>query len=520
MSLRWVLVLPLVVACASPAVDQPVTPAEGEDDAPAPPVRTDGRASGTTPAPSDGAAGPETGPDAGGGGADARTPDGPWSTTDGAGPADTGAVNGADAGVMQYPHLPVLWIQVPGQVGDIKKDVDTTGTMKVIQAHDGLVVDQSGVLSNGPAFAGRAEPEVKIALEVRGTLSATFEKKSFNLELRDDQGADRSLPLLGMQPESDWVLVGCFLDTPCLRNPLAYSIGRTLGRWAPDFRFVEVVFNGRYHGLYLLLEKVKRDRNRVNVPAQVAGGDVSGGYLFVNQGDETIPAGRGWTTGGRSYFHVYPNWGDATAEQKGYIKQQLDGLDTLFLRTAAWNHPTTGYRARIDVASWVDYALVQEWSKNYDGYWRSLYFHKQSAANGDRFFMGPLWDYDLAFGNCSLGQAVRTSGFAWDYPSSHPFVKKLVTDGPFRKELRCRWEALHKGVLASGAVDKRIDDLVTSTREAQVRDRARWSIASRKIGERYASVEASVGDDVKWLREWIGRRSSWLATNLPTATCP
>ncbi len=68
-----------------------------------------------------------------------------------------------------------------------------------------------------------------------------------------------------------------------------------------------------------------------------------------------------------------------------------------------------GYRAWIDVPSWIDYWVVNEFSNNVDGIWRSAYFYKQPMAVGGKLYAGPLWDFDLANGN-----AWFKNGFRWD----------------------------------------------------------------------------------------------------------
>lgn len=123
--------------------------------------------------------------------------------------------------------------------------------MRVIESHDGTLKD----LATRPVTI-----DVRLAISVHGNSSASVAaKKSYTIELRDESGADRDLPVLGMPSDSDFILYHCFLDPTYVRNALAYAVGRELGRWAPRTRYVELMLDGKYQGLYMLVEKIKRE---------------------------------------------------------------------------------------------------------------------------------------------------------------------------------------------------------------------------------------------------------------------
>jgi len=77
-----------------------------------------------------------------------------------------------------------------------------------------------------------------------------------------------------------------------MRDVLAYELSNKMGRWAPHTRFVEVFVNEsatklgmeNYAGVYVLEEKITRDKNRVNIaklnPSENHEPEISGGYIF------------------------------------------------------------------------------------------------------------------------------------------------------------------------------------------------------------------------------------------------
>ncbi|NQU86945.1 MAG: CotH kinase family protein, partial [Mariniphaga sp.] len=150
------------------------------------------------------------------------------------------------------------------------------------RAHMGIISNSDGKDNNiHGSFEGY---DGNIAIEVRGSSSQMFEKKSYGLELRDEAWADMDASLLGMPEEEDWILYGPYMDKSLLRNVVTFTLDATLGHYSPKCRYVELVLNNEYKGLYVLMEKVKRDKNRVNIARlrmeDTEGEELTGGYIF------------------------------------------------------------------------------------------------------------------------------------------------------------------------------------------------------------------------------------------------
>ena len=183
--------------------------------------------------------------------------------------------------------IPVLWITV-GQA--IPRDSKVDGRMKVIEDHDGTL---TGIESRP------AKHDVRIGIEIRGQSSFNYDQKPYGFEIRDEMGNGLAIPLLGMPQEPDFILHSCYADKTCMRNALTYALGRELGeatnRWTPRTRWVEVYVDGQYKGLYLLVERIKRDRARVQMPppaADMSMGDITR-RLHHLAGGRRRPPGRG-----------------------------------------------------------------------------------------------------------------------------------------------------------------------------------------------------------------------------------
>ena len=159
-----------------------------------------------------------------------------------------------------------------------------------------------GIIDNGPGVRNAVTDPFNdsfgpIGIEIRGSSSQQFPKKQFAVETRDSAGNDMDRSLLKLPAESDWVLIAAYNDKTLLRDALMYNLNSGTGRYASRTRFCELVLNGNYAGIYILAEKVKRGKNRVNIskltPADTTGDSLTGGYIVREdkiEGEQT----QGW----------------------------------------------------------------------------------------------------------------------------------------------------------------------------------------------------------------------------------
>ncbi|MDQ3108984.1 MAG: CotH kinase family protein, partial [Bacteroidota bacterium] len=250
----------------------------------------------------------------------------------------------------------------------------------------------------------------KIGIEMRGSSSQGFPKKSYGLELWDVNGNAIDSSILGMPKESDWCLIANYTDKSLLNNSLSYYLSREMGWYAPRWQFVEVVIDGQYMGVYLFTEKIKRDNNRVDIaklqPTDITGDDVTGGYI-IKVDKSTASSGAGWTSsfapavapnGQTIYFQYdYPSDVNIVPQQETYIQMYVDSFETA-LSGPNFADTAIGYAHYIDVNSFIDYFLVDEMAKNVDGYRLSTYLYKDKRSNGGKLTIGPTWDFDIAWG--------------------------------------------------------------------------------------------------------------------------
>ena len=173
-----------------------------------------------------------------------------------------------------------------------------------------------------------------------------------------------------MPAENDWILNGLAFDPSLMRDYLAYNLSRQMGNYASRTQYCEVLINGEYKGLYLLQEKIKADSNRVNIleitTTDISGDNLTGGY--ITKADKTTGGDPvAWTTiayNGQdvNYIHDLPKPEDVTTEQDNYIYTQFTNLQTAL----TGNNMTllNGYPARIDIPSFVDFIITNDFAAN------------------------------------------------------------------------------------------------------------------------------------------------------------
>jgi len=417
--------------------------------------------------------------------------------------------------------VPVLRVDVGGQT--IDKDVEIAGQLEIFEDHDGTLTDLDAI---APTVS------TPIGFQGRGNYTWSLPKKGYAFELQDGLGGGVDLTILGLPPGSDFALYGCWSDKTCMRNALVFALGQRLGRWSPRTRFVELVIDGEYLGLYMVWERIRRDVARCDIdePAATAmDGDISGGYILRleggGKGPETVDGvvyDRDFVMdGGRIYTYHYPKPSELSPEQTTYLPDFMQAFeDAMALDPSV-------YSEWIDVPTWVDHGIVDELTNNWDGYVHSIYMTKASQAAGGLLGMGPLWDYDLAFANGNVtGYNCQTDVWAHEivrpFPDDVPsYWLSLFADDEFRHAFKCRWQELRSDAISHATFAAQLAAWVDFTADARERDQARWSTVGDMIFPNCFSAPSYDGE-IAALLDWIDARLAWLdaqAVAMP-GVCP
>lgn len=414
------------------------------------------------------------------------------------------------AQILTDSNLPIVVINTDGGV-TIPDEPKVLATMKIIWHQDGSRNYLTDV--NNPEFLNY---DGRIGIERRGSSSQNnFQKKPYGLTtLQSDDVTNNNVSILGMPKENDWVLNSLAYDQTGMRDFLSYELSERLGQYASRRVYCEVVVNGDYKGLYVFMEKIKVDDNRVNIEKMDATcnsyPEVTGGYITKSDkttgGDPVAwqmqeTGSGGWWPSYVDFIHHYPKPENVTSAQNNYIKNVF-----LSLSSVAASHNTSvtnGIPSIIDIPSFVDFMIIAEFASNVDVYTLSTFYHKDRKG---KLRAGPVWDYNLAYGFDAFGNRSRTDVWQFNNEDNNgpKYLKDMFDTPMYRCYLAKRWfEVTAAGMpLNYNEVCNRMDEIDALITEAVARDNQRWS----NMTQHAAKVQA--------MKTWIQQRIDWLNANI------
>ncbi len=353
-------------------------------------------------------------------------------------------------------------------------------------------------------FKGNVLHDLRTEIRGRGNSTWNMPKKPYRIRLNS------STELLDMPANRHWALLANYADKTLLRNDLVLALSQRMGHaWASRSHTVELTLNGQYLGVYQLAEQVRVGATRVNIPtlsvSDTAPNVITGGYFLE------IDARRGEDfcfdsslTTSLVYCAAEPDslLDPAREPQRQYITSYLSAFEQA-LYGAQFKDPATGWRAYLDVATAVDYFIVNELTKSVDS---NLIFgtHLYKPRNGKLHF-GPLWDYDLSLGNVDYADAPFLTEGWYLYGR---WFGRLMQDEYFVQQVHARWAQLK----SDGVFDwmfKYIDSKAAYLAEAQVRNFQRWPILNTYVWPNRV-VTGTYGGEIVALKEWLQQRLAWM----------
>lgn len=355
-------------------------------------------------------------------------------------------------------NLPIILIDTKGEV--IKKDSKVNVEVKVIDNEDKNSIELT------PDFISDA------TIKYRGNSSyGTFDKFQYRVEFFDDIAKDdkRNYPLFGMARESDWVLYGPFLDRSLLRNRLMYGLSKDLLEWAPDTRFFELYVDDEYQGVYLAVEPITASENRIGLNQF---GLLSGETPYIVRRDrvgtnhqviQTYGEIKGYTSNELSID--YPGINNLTSQQYDWITQDVSRFEET-LYSDYFDHPELGYEHLINMSSFVDYFILNEFAMITDLSELSTYVYKD--LGGKLTFT--VWDFNNGFNNYQWTDQSYERYFNLDAN----WFDRLIQDRKFVSSIVERYRTLRKGILSDAALMNRIDQEVLDLGDAVNRNFEVW----------------------------------------------
>ncbi|HUR46056.1 MAG TPA: CotH kinase family protein, partial [Candidatus Saccharimonadales bacterium] len=222
------------------------------------------------------------------------------------------------------------------------------------------------------------------------------------------------------------------------------------------------------------------------------------------------------TTHTNEFYFVEPAHDEITPLQKAWLKRHLNQFEAV-LYGPSFRDPVKGYRAYIDVDSFIDYHLITEVTKNVDGYRFSVFYQKD---RGGKIKAEPIWDWNLSLGNANAKQGWMPEFWLWPHLDNKEYTwyRRLFEDPDFAQRYVDRWAELRTNVFATQKILTRVDEWSTQLREPAKRNYEKWPILGRAINPNYF-VGFTYDEEITWMKKFIEARLGWIEKQfLPAPT--
>lgn len=369
-------------------------------------------------------------------------------------------------------------------------------------------------------------------VSARGNQTFTFEKKSYHIRM--SSAAD----LFGMGKSDSWILLSNVYDPSYIRNKLAYDMAIQAGmEGSTESVYVDVYFNGRYNGMYMLCEKIELGENRLElqdlekqnkrlngnldeayryitenekqkgVDLAVNPEDITGGYLIEHDYSQKYAAEiSGFVTdGGEQYVIKSPL--HASRQEIEYISGIMQDIEDA-IEAEDGRSPSTGkhFTEYIDLDSWADKYIVEEISRNNAGGLTSSFFYKDSDSVDSKIYGGPVWDFDKAFGRVGgYNRNTRNISYMMLHSGrSTRWFYYLCHQPEFMEAVRKEYAEKFSDYLETMA-EKKVSEYADTIRESSVLDIQRFL----PIYQEYDEV-VGCEDKQEYIQQFLKERKTFL----------
>lgn len=337
----------------------------------------------------------------------------------------------------------------------------------------------------------------------RGNTTWSYPKKPYRLRFREN------VSIFGLPAAENWVLLAEYQDPTFLLNATTFYLGRNVFElpFTCSYQQVHLYFNERYEGIYGFTEHRQADPLGVGAP-----------------GRPKIDAENGWFVELDSYWDESPKFkttnydlpimikspeaeNDAENDDNPFYDFVKNDWNELCNLMAAPSFPENGYRDLIDMNTFVDFLMINEIVKNKELGWpKSTFAYKNTEG---KICMGPLWDFDWAFGYTGEGHNYFTNPTIWS--GKHPFFHRFFEDPVFVAMYKERWQEKYPEI---ANVSNYINEMGTKLETSVNADTERWKIDNGYLSD----YPENYLDEITRMKTWWNNRVAWLNSAIPDIT--
>lgn len=384
------------------------------------------------------------------------------------------------------------------------------------------------------------------SFKVRGASSQSYSKKSYAIKLRDGNGNSIDRKLLGLRSDNNWILDAMYIDLACMRNRVCTDIWNDFAvkpyyadrekkvRTGTRGKFVEVILNGRYNGLYCMTEKMDRKQLKLKkfVPQaeSTTGRSEVHGLLYKSK-DWTYETFMGHKTDKTTLTNDEPQgynnslgYGSWSGYELKYPDYEEEAVDWEPLYNAVRHVATVSSQSKFDAdfETYFDYPMMRDYylflelimASDNHGKNMLFYVYDKQGPEGGKIAIAP-WDLDGTLGqrwdgttsltgaNQEFDQFINSN----EHGQFTPFLRlKLSSKYSWKSDLTKRYAELRSsGVFDGDNIAERIANYAALFKEsvADTREEGRWGSSS-------SSKHKDLQSAATFAESWIRRRVTYL----------
>lgn len=414
--------------------------------------------------------------------------------------------DGNDSSLPQLTNLPTISIRTVNGQGIEDKVNYVKGVITIVYDNGTKIFTDS------------------LEIRGRGNNSWTHPKKPYRIKLAN------STRLMGLPAKArNWTLINNYGDKTLMRNMVAFDFSKRLEMpYTSPASPVDVVLNGDYKGCYQLCDHIDVRKNRVDIE-EMNPTDLTGGYMVeIDAYAGSEPKMFVSSNYGIPVTIKYPGDDEITLQQEQYIETHFNK----FAASVAGNNfanPQTGFRKYLDIETFLRHFMVGEYAGNTDTYWSVRMTKKR---NDDKFYFGPVWDYDLGFENdhrtypvndkdewiCFYTGGLNHNGEWQDGTSAagntRALIKRILSDEEASKRLTEIYSYYRdRNIISQEVLTQVVDSCEQLLEQSQNLNFKRWRIMNQRVHENPV-IHGSYDAEVDNVRNYVSDRIAWMDRKL------
>lgn len=416
----------------------------------------------------------------------------------------------SDVAAVAYTGLPLLYINTEVPIASITKDAYVFGDMK-------LIYESGEEFSYTFTKTDKTTGEKKEGVKGRGNSSWSRPKKGYSIKF------DKKQSLFGLPDSKKWCIVANYTDKTLLRNKVASVLGTEIfnSDWNGTFVNVDVIWNGEYHGNYILCERNVIGSGRIDIQdvSDYSEDNIVSGKFTDQNGDGEVDLNDG------GFVLEIDNRDDAefafktthnihvTLKDPENVSDDIRNHITNIVQTAEdvlystnFEDLVDGWRKYFDEKSAIDWFIVNEFAPNPDLNFSSIYRY-YNPKDGKLHF-GPNWDFDISFGNRSENGA-RPQWERVSYWESNTWINQMLLDSVFVVNFIARWNDKKNDL--KNVINVRLQELADANAISADCNFIKWDILGQYVwpNNKGAENRLTYQSEIDYMKDWMTARYSW-----------